>query len=81
MSDFETHPIGTLKKMERCFELVVKLREQLMTCKTLANKYHELLMAVENKTTGESRHDTALRYIKQSEGYNDVGKEGGGGWI
>ncbi len=30
-------------------------------------KYHELLYAVGNKHEGESRHETALRYIKQAE--------------
>jgi len=29
--------------------------------------YRELLMAVETKYTGESRHQTALRYIQQAE--------------
>ena len=29
--------------------------------------YHELLFAVAKKFPGESRHDTALRYIRQSE--------------
>ncbi len=30
-------------------------------------RYHELLYAVGNKYEGESRHQTALRYIQQSE--------------
>lgn len=29
--------------------------------------YNELLMAVERKFPGESRHETALRYIKEAE--------------
>ena len=29
--------------------------------------YHELIMAVGNKYEGESRHETALRYIRQAE--------------
>ena len=29
--------------------------------------YYELLFAVGNKYTGETRHETALRYIKQVE--------------
>lgn len=32
-----------------------------------ADKYHELLLAVGNKYPGESRHATALRYIRQAE--------------
>ncbi len=30
-------------------------------------KYHELLLAVGNKYKGETRHQTALRYIRQAE--------------
>lgn len=31
------------------------------------DKYHELLYAVSRKHPGESRHETALRYIRQAE--------------
>uniref|UniRef100_A0A6M3L026 Uncharacterized protein n=1 Tax=viral metagenome TaxID=1070528 RepID=A0A6M3L026_9ZZZZ len=31
------------------------------------NKYHELIRAVGNKYKGETRHETALRYIKIAE--------------
>jgi len=30
-------------------------------------KYNELIMAVANKWPGETRHETALRYIRQAE--------------
>jgi len=40
------------------------LRQQLAARQTL---YHELLMAVESKWPGETRHQTALRYIRQAE--------------
>lgn len=33
----------------------------------LSAKYFELLYAVESKHPGESRHETALRYIRQAE--------------
>ena len=33
----------------------------------LQSKYHELLYAVEQKIPGETRHQTALRYIKERE--------------
>lgn len=36
----------------------------------LPEKYNELLMAVANKYEGESRHETALRYIKEAESQN-----------
>jgi hypothetical protein len=32
-----------------------------------ADKYHELIMEVASKYPGESRHETALRYIRQAE--------------
>jgi hypothetical protein len=56
-----------------CFEMkrIAELEQQLTEReKQIAAKdalYHELLMAVESKWPGESRHQTALRYIKQSE--------------
>lgn len=33
----------------------------------LADKYHELLWAVAHKFPGETRHETALRYIREAE--------------
>ena len=35
--------------------------------KELKDKYYELLYAVEQKFPGETRHETALRYIRQRE--------------
>lgn len=37
------------------------------TKKDVARLYHELLYAVESKHYGESRHETALRYIRSAE--------------
>ena len=34
----------------------------------IKDKYYELLYAVENKFPEETRHETALRYIKRAEG-------------
>jgi len=51
-----------LYELER--EHNAKLKQQLATRQTL---YHELLMAVESKWPGETRHQTALRYIRQAE--------------
>lgn len=34
-------------------------------------KYNELLMAVGKKFPGESRHETALRYIREAESKSD----------
>lgn len=35
----------------------------------MARKYHELLFAVARKFPGESRHETALRYIREAESH------------
>jgi len=37
-------------------------------------KYNELLMAVENKYKNETRHETALRYIKEHENKSGIGE-------
>ena len=42
----------------------------------LRAQYNELIMAVGNKWPGETRHQTALRYIHQAEGRHRVYKEG-----
>lgn len=34
---------------------------------SIEEKYYELLYAVGNKYPNESRHETALRYIKEAE--------------
>ncbi len=36
-------------------------------CDRLDKLYHELLYAVATKHPGETRHQTALRYIRQTE--------------
>ena len=41
-------------------------------------KYQELIMAVEKKYEGESRHETALKYIRSAE-KNDYRPDGGNG--
>ena len=42
-----------------------------------AARYHELLYAVQHKHSGETRHETALRYIQQAETPNGLAKEQG----
>ena len=37
----------------------------------IEEKYNELIMAVAKKFTNETRHETALRYIKEAENFND----------
>ena len=38
-------------------------------------RYFELIMAVETKSPNESRHDTALRYIKESQNKTQVAQK------
>ena len=42
----------------------------------ITRKYDELIMAVESKYPGESRHMTALRYIREAETKQGIAKEG-----
>jgi hypothetical protein len=41
--------------------------DELRRLHAVESKYNELLFAVGSKRVGETRHDTALRYIKQAE--------------
>jgi len=47
------------------------VQEALAKQKDITEKYNELIMAVGRKYEGETRHETALKYIKQAE--NNVG--------
>jgi hypothetical protein len=40
--------------------------------RTIQKRYDELLQAVETKYPGQTRHETALNYIKQAEMGNAV---------
>jgi len=44
-----------------------KCREKDRQIKELKDKYYELIMAVANKYKDETRHETALRYIRTRE--------------
>lgn len=55
------------KASELLEESAAPFDEACMMVRELEKNYNELLMAVERKFIGESRHETALRYIKQSE--------------
>ena len=41
----------------------------------LQNKYDDLIFQVENKYEGETRHDTAKRFIQMSQGSHDTSSE------
>ncbi len=44
-----------------------QIAAELRRLHEVEGRYHELLYAVSNAYAGESRHQTALRYIQQSE--------------
>lgn len=47
-----------------------------LTTEEVKAKYYELIIAVSHKFTGETRHETALRYIQKAEiSYSGVGSE------
>lgn len=47
--------------------VVGRLAERLVSRHKFRDLYHDLIMSVGNKTPGESRHDTAKRYIVEAE--------------
>ena len=51
-----------------------RIKELEASNRKLREDYNELIMAVGNKYPDETRHQTALRYIRQSEIGNDVAK-------
>lgn len=60
------------------------IEDQRHTIETLKQKYNDLLFEVQTKHPGESRHQTAQRYIRQAETHEDhaqamVGKGDTGG--
>ncbi len=71
-------------KLSDWLDEIELLRQQLAACerqrdelKADAERYQELLYAVQRKFPNESRHETALRYIKHAEApsYSNAAKE------
>ena len=58
--------VKTTKQLAK-FWLRTTLMERDQTSQEREREYQELIMAVGNKHEGETRHQTALRYIKQAE--------------
>lgn len=55
-----------------CTHKIIKAKEEKMDkLEILEKKYYELIMEVGNKYEGETRHQTALRYIRQAERGNN----------
>ncbi len=46
------------------------------TLQELRGKYNELLLAVQKVIPGETRHETALRYLKQAEQQDNAPQAG-----
>ena len=44
-----------------------KTKQDMSRLYKVEEKYHELIMAVESKCPSETRHETALRYIRDRE--------------
>lgn len=51
------------------------MEELVQKYKDISVKYYELIYAVGNAYPNESRHETALRYIKEAESNVDCGTE------
>ena len=55
-------------------ELERELKEARAQLAGFKNSYYELIFAVGNKYEGETRHQTALRYIKQAQSSTTLGQ-------
>jgi hypothetical protein len=55
------------KLLDRICPLRVRYRELYVQAKRQSDLYYELLFSVERKFPGETRHQTALRYIRYAE--------------
>ncbi len=53
-----------------------RLTDAIEDLEDRADKYYELLYAVQNKFPGETRHETALRYIQQAEKSDNTAQQG-----
>ena len=66
-----------LEQMNRTVSDTDVLADKVALAQLIAKDklYHELIMAVETKYPNESRHATALRYIREREECRDLGIE------
>ena len=67
-------PTKNYKPREKGNTNHIMLGEQWYACEfcKLIELYNELIMAVGNKYKGETRHETALKYIKRAEAVNGL---------
>jgi len=61
-------PDGQWKNAQNCTPQGASELKAMLEVKA---KYYELIYAVGIKHPGETRHETALRYIKQAEAHNN----------
>ena len=59
---------GLVSEIDR---LKAEVDRQTMRAETAEVKYYELIMAVERKYPDETRHETALKYIRDAEAIKD----------
>jgi len=57
------------------YDLGFALERELERLRTQSDRYDKLLSAVQQKFTGETRHETALRYIKEAESFESQGHD------
>ena len=62
----------TANTLETLYRENADLRKQLEQAEDWKTKYHELLFAVGQKFPDETRHQTALRYIRRAETGNNI---------
>lgn len=67
---------GSFDLMREALGRLALLRE-IQKQLDLVDSYQELLYAVETKVDGETRHETALKYIKQAERGVNLTEQGG----
>lgn len=59
--------LGMASQHSTLVSLLARAEEAEGQLQALQRDYHELILAVGNKYPGESRHETALRYIRRAE--------------
>jgi len=64
---FDLLNIDNLFQQEEINKLIYQVSDLKQSLQEAKDKYSELIMAVENTFEGETRHETALRYIKTIE--------------
>jgi len=60
-------PASADSQSKRILNLLAQRDELQQALAAAEGKYHELIMAVARKFPNETRHETALRYIRQAE--------------